>query len=152
MVEVCCKRRRKQVVDKLSVIRMDTFSKTVAPGCRAGWITAQPLFIERLLRHTENSTQQPSGFVQSLLVELVKAWNGLEGWHTWLENLRDQYENRRNIMVDALVEGFPSSQDDVDGSKALIGQVMSFDEADYVKVSRHRLCSFIKPAGGMFVW
>lgn len=32
------------------VIRLDTFSKTVAPGCRLGWITAQPMFIERLLR------------------------------------------------------------------------------------------------------
>lgn len=32
------------------VIRLDTFSKTVAPGCRLGWITAQPAFIERLER------------------------------------------------------------------------------------------------------
>lgn len=32
------------------VIRLDTFSKTIAPGCRLGWITAQPAFIERLLR------------------------------------------------------------------------------------------------------
>lgn len=32
------------------VIRLDTFSKTIAPGCRLGWITAQPEFIERLLR------------------------------------------------------------------------------------------------------
>ena len=32
------------------VIRLDTFSKTIAPGCRLGWITAQPAFIERLTR------------------------------------------------------------------------------------------------------
>jgi DNA-binding transcriptional MocR family regulator len=32
------------------VVRLDTFSKTVAPGCRLGWITAQPAFIERLER------------------------------------------------------------------------------------------------------
>lgn len=32
------------------VIRLDTFSKTVAPGCRLGWITAQPAFIERFQR------------------------------------------------------------------------------------------------------
>lgn len=32
------------------VIRLDTFSKTIAPGCRLGWITAQPRFIERLVR------------------------------------------------------------------------------------------------------
>ena len=50
------------------VIRLDTFSKTVAPGCRLGWITAQPMFIEKILRITETSTQQPSGFVQSMIV------------------------------------------------------------------------------------
>jgi DNA-binding transcriptional MocR family regulator len=33
------------------VVRLDTFSKTVAPGCRLGWITAQPAFIERYLRY-----------------------------------------------------------------------------------------------------
>lgn len=32
------------------VIRLDTFSKTVAPGCRLGWITTQPAFVERLER------------------------------------------------------------------------------------------------------
>lgn len=32
------------------VVRLDTFSKTVAPGCRLGWITAQPAFIERYVR------------------------------------------------------------------------------------------------------
>lgn len=33
------------------VVRLDTFSKTVAPGCRLGWITAQPSFIERFARY-----------------------------------------------------------------------------------------------------
>jgi DNA-binding transcriptional MocR family regulator len=32
------------------VVRLDTFSKTVAPGCRLGWITAQPEFVERYVR------------------------------------------------------------------------------------------------------
>lgn len=32
------------------VIRLDTFSKTIAPGCRLGWITAQPRFIETLTK------------------------------------------------------------------------------------------------------
>ncbi|CCC10025.1 hypothetical protein SMACR_02605 [Sordaria macrospora] len=53
------------------VVRLDTFSKTIAPGCRLGWITAQPALIDRLTRIAETSTQQPSGFVQSLVAELV---------------------------------------------------------------------------------
>ena len=53
------------------VVRLDTFSKMIAPGCRLGWITAQPALVERILRITETSTQQPSGFVQSLVSELL---------------------------------------------------------------------------------
>lgn len=33
------------------VIRLDTFSKTVAPGSRLGYATAQPAIIERLTRY-----------------------------------------------------------------------------------------------------
>jgi DNA-binding transcriptional MocR family regulator len=32
------------------VVRLDTFSKTIAPGCRLGWITAQPQLVERYVR------------------------------------------------------------------------------------------------------
>ncbi|KAK3403569.1 pyridoxal phosphate-dependent transferase [Sordaria brevicollis] len=53
------------------VVRLDTFSKTIAPGCRLGWITAQPALIDKFTRIAETSTQQPSGFVQSLVAELV---------------------------------------------------------------------------------
>jgi len=111
------------------VIRLDTFSKSVAPGCRLGFITAQPQFIERLLRITETSTQQPSGFVQSMIAELVvgpppkhdrdgresdpparggaedgSGWR-FDGWVRWLEGLRGNYERRMNAMCDILEVG-----------------------------------------------
>lgn len=44
------------------VIRLDTYSKTLAPGARIGWFVANKMFIERLLRGTEVQTQMPSGF------------------------------------------------------------------------------------------
>ncbi|KAL2023842.1 hypothetical protein VTK56DRAFT_1109 [Thermocarpiscus australiensis] len=53
------------------VVRLDTFSKTVAPGCRLGWITAAPAIAERFERINEATTQQPSGFVQGLIAELI---------------------------------------------------------------------------------
>lgn len=31
------------------VVRLDTFSKTIAPGCRLGWITAAPAIIEKYI-------------------------------------------------------------------------------------------------------
>jgi len=105
------------------VIRLDTFSKTIAPGCRLGWITAQPSIVERILRITETSTQQPSGFVQSLVAEMLigpddadqhksskggeKAAAGfkMDGWIRWLEGLRGNYERRMRVMTEILEEG-----------------------------------------------
>lgn len=106
------------------VIRLDTFSKTVAPGCRLGWITAQPEFVERILRITESSTQQPSGFVQSLVAEMLigpdhadmlkssnkskektaVGWK-VDGWIRWLAGLRGNYERRMRIMCDVFEKG-----------------------------------------------
>ncbi|KAK4947609.1 hypothetical protein LTR10_013555 [Elasticomyces elasticus] len=53
------------------VIRLDTFSKTIAPGCRLGWITAQPSICEQIFRVTDGTTQQPSGFVQVIVAQLL---------------------------------------------------------------------------------
>lgn len=106
------------------VVRLDTCSKTIAPGCRLGWTTAQPDLIERLQRITETSTQQPSGFVQSMVAELLmgergkamkvpdlakdssenKGW-GHVGFIRWLEGLRGDYERRMSAMADVLEEG-----------------------------------------------
>jgi len=141
------------------VVRLDTFSKTVAPGCRLGWITAQPALVERILRITETSTQQPSGFVQSMIAELVmgpqsssdpgkggaadgSGWK-VDGWVRWLEGLRGNYERRMQIMCDALDKG-------KEAVKA--GRRKSFDEDDWAVIEKTQIYSFVRPLGGMFVW
>jgi DNA-binding transcriptional MocR family regulator len=126
------------------VLRLDTFSKTIAPGCRLGWITAQPAFCERILRVTESSTQQPSGYVQSMVAQLLlKNW-GLDGWVTWLESLRDAYEARMEAMCveleagSAVIEMRDTREDEGEGAA--------------VEIRKKALYSFVKPDGGMFVW
>ncbi|KAI5852392.1 pyridoxal phosphate-dependent transferase [Tricharina praecox] len=120
------------------VIRLDTFSKTIAPGCRMGWITAQKPIIAAIVAATESSTQQPSGFVQGMVAELLcRAW-GMDGWVAWLESLRDVYEERMVSMTAILEEG-----------KEII-TVTSRDDLEVVE--RTQLYSFNKPEGGMFVW
>lgn len=146
------------------VIRLDTFSKTVAPGCRLGWITAQPAIVERILRITESSTQQPSGFVQSMISELLigpqpvamaefakkskkdqlsfTGWD-TEGWVRWLAGLRGVYERRMNRMCSALEDG-----------RFLVKQVKPINrmESDWAVVTKTEMYSFDWPRGGMFVW
>lgn len=156
------------------VIRLDTFSKTVAPGCRLGWITAQPALIERILRITETSTQQPSGFVQSIIAELIlgpdhagltdpktsitkrkgglptgSAWKA-DGWVRWLEGLRGNYERRMNQMCRILDEGKYQVKS---GRRNSLTYTLEADEADeWSVVEKIQLYSFDWPVGGMFVW
>ena len=139
------------------VVRLDTFSKTVAPGCRLGWITTQPNLCERILRITETSTQQPSGFVQAMIAELIigphdpkhgrggeesgGGWQ-VDGWVRWLEGLRGNYERRMQTMCSILEDG-----------KELVksGTVKSLDD-EWSVVDKVPLYDFIWPLGGMFVW
>lgn len=120
------------------VIRLDTFSKNVAPGCRLGWITAQPNIVERILRLTESSTQQPSGFVQTMVYKMLADW-GKDGWIHWMESLRDTYGERQKIMCDLLE------------SKQVMVNV-STSHADWSHVQKTNLYEFVRPKGGMFVW
>lgn len=135
------------------VVRLDTFSKTVAPGCRLGWITAQPAIIERLARITETSTQQPSGFVQSMVAELIlgqqddstgsgkdeQSWK-MDGWVRWLAGLRAGYERRMQVMCNILDDGKHIIRDGSAGYET------------WEIVDKVQMYEFSWPTGGMFVW
>jgi aromatic amino acid aminotransferase I len=80
------------------VIRLETFSKTIAPGSRLGFVVSNARFSERLLRGAEVSTQQPSGLSQVLIAEALKSW-GSDGWVRWLRGLRGEYRTRRGTFT-----------------------------------------------------
>ncbi|KAB5563081.1 aromatic amino acid aminotransferase [Coniochaeta sp. 2T2.1] len=156
------------------VVRLDTFSKTIAPGCRLGWITAQPGLVANYLRIAETSTQQPSGFVQSMVAELVMGRDSssssssnsdarktflslrsnkdraeftgwkVDGWVRWLEGLRGQYERRMNRMCQILDEGSFQLKTGAFAN--------SSSDSDWGVVTKTQLYDFAWPRGGMFVW
>ncbi|PSR94337.1 aromatic amino acid aminotransferase [Coniella lustricola] len=148
------------------VVRLDTFSKTVAPGCRLGWITAQPKLIERVTRIAEVSTQQPSGFVQSVISELIMGqqpaaattgWLSLrsnkertvytgwqtDGWVRWLAGLRGEYERRMARMCRILDDGSVYIKQ---------GTPRAAQDADVCVLTKTQLYDYNWPRGGMFVW
>lgn len=155
------------------VVRLDTFSKTVAPGCRLGWITAQPALVERILRITETSTQQPSGFVQAMIAELImgpqspadggrggskdgSGWK-VDGWVRWLEGLRGNYERRMNTMCKILEEGrfFVKSTPNYSTTiRSSIGSLeeVNHDTDDMEVLEKVPMFDFTYPLGGMFLW
>lgn len=157
------------------VIRLDTFSKTVAPGVRLGWFTCNPLFAERLERHGETSTQAPCGLGQSLVTKLLLIWK-YDGYVRWLRGLRIQYGLRRDLFIDILNEEFDLSASVGSASvgawsgqtvytayakpkpTSLFGSAMGMmSEKRALLESRSRsqskrLLSFVAPSSGMFVW
>jgi DNA-binding transcriptional MocR family regulator len=150
------------------VVRLDTFSKTVAPGCRLGWVTAQPEFIDRLLRITETSTQQPSGFVQSMIAELImgprsnkdggkggnkdgSGWK-TDGWVRWLEGLRGNYERRMQKMSSILEEGKYALRSSNRQPVDVASSFSSDDDEEYQVVSKTQMYDFVYPLAGMFLW
>ena len=89
------------------VLRMDSFSKVIAPGSRTGWITASEQIIERFVRSNENSSQNPSGFSQLILYKLLDESWGHDGYLRWLINLRMEYTHRRDVILNACDKYLP---------------------------------------------
>ncbi|KAK4686627.1 hypothetical protein P7C73_g3499, partial [Tremellales sp. Uapishka_1] len=154
------------------VIRMDTFSKTSCPGSRLGWFTSSPLFIERLTRATEASTQAPSGFVTALTATMLTTW-GFEGYIRWLRGIKSTYNMRKTWMCDTFDQVFHMEFDEDGGHNALVKDVLGgygkgvtcyykpeagsqdtkWDEKRGLSSIRGPpLVSFIPPTAGMFIF
>ena len=83
------------------VIRLDSFSKILAPGLRAGIITASSKIISKFLAYHEVSTVAVSGPSQLMLYDLLEVKWGHAGFFAWLDQLSAQYRSRLRIMLDA---------------------------------------------------
>lgn len=88
------------------VIRLESFSKVIAPGTRLGWIVGQKTLLERYIRVEEVSQQNPSGLSQSLVNGLLQRW-GQKGYLEWLMNMRIEYTHKRDVSIDCLNRKMP---------------------------------------------
>ena len=91
------------------VIRLDSFSKVLAPGSRTGWVVLCEQLAERMVRHNEVSIQNPAGFSQIILYKLLDEQWGHAGYLDWLIHMRAEYTNRRNVLLDACHKYLPNS-------------------------------------------
>ena len=86
-----------------NVIYLSTFSKTLAPGLRLGWIVAPAEVIAKLIQLKQGADLHTSTFTQIVAYEVAK--DGFLDEHVKL--IRKVYRERRDAMLEALEKFFP---------------------------------------------
>ena len=85
------------------VIYASTFSKTLAPGFRLGWIIANQEVLEPLMIAKQIADLQVPTYSQRLIYEIVQ--NGF--MDAQIPRLRDHYRQQRDLLLDAMQRHFP---------------------------------------------
>lgn len=99
-------------------IYLGTFSKTMAPGLRLGWIVASEALMKKLVQAKQGCDLHTGTFVQYVANDICQ--RGILKPH--IKKIRKVYKERRDTMLDALNEFWPTE------------------------------CSWTKPDGGLFLW
>jgi 2-aminoadipate transaminase len=86
-----------------NVIYLSTFSKTLAPGLRLGWIVAPTEVIQHCITAKQGMDLHTSSYLQMIAYEVVK--DGFLKEH--VGRIRQVYRERRDIMLDAMTRHFP---------------------------------------------
>ena len=105
-------------LDRQNVIYLGTVSKVFSPGVRVGWAVAEPGVLQRLVLAKEAADLCGSQFTMLVTERYFEG----ELWRRNLGALVQTYQSRRDAMLTALEEHFPSD------------------------------ASWTKPSGGFFVW
>jgi 2-aminoadipate transaminase len=91
------------VLHKENVLYLSTFSKTLAPGIRLGWIVAPCNIIAKLVQAKQGSDLHTSTFVQMVAHDICQ--RGILRHHT--KEIRAVYKERRDAMLAAMEKHFP---------------------------------------------
>lgn len=86
-----------------NVIYTSTFSKTLAPGLRLGWICAPVEVIQRCVQCKQGMDLHTSTFTQMMAYEVLK--DGFLDQHIRL--IRQVYAHRCTVMLEAMARYFP---------------------------------------------
>jgi 2-aminoadipate transaminase len=88
-----------------NVVYLSTFSKTLAPGLRLGWIVASEGVIDQLVLAKQATDLHTSTFTQMIAYEMARG--GFIDQH--VHAIRRAYRARRDAMLAAMAEFFPAT-------------------------------------------
>jgi 2-aminoadipate transaminase len=88
---------------KENTLYLSTFSKTLAPSLRLGWIVAPGTIIAKLVQAKQGADLHTSSLVQHLAYDICQ--RGLIRAH--VRKIRTVYRERRDTMLAAMEEHFP---------------------------------------------
>jgi 2-aminoadipate transaminase len=86
-----------------NVIYLSTFSKTLAPGLRLGWVVAPPEVISKLVQAKQGADLHTATFNQVVAYEVSRG--GFLDRH--IHKIREVYGENRNLMLAAMDREFP---------------------------------------------
>lgn len=86
-----------------NVIYLSTFSKTLSPGLRLGWVVAPAEVIQRLVQAKQGCDLHTSMLIQMVAYEVARG--GFLDRH--VRDIRELYRERRDAMLLALQHHFP---------------------------------------------
>ncbi len=89
--------------DSENVIYLGSFSKTIAPGLRVGWVLAPAALREKLVIASESSILCPSNFTQMA----ISSYLADQPWRDQITAFCKLYKVRRDAMLESLDQYFP---------------------------------------------
>lgn len=126
------------------VLLCSSFSKTLAPGMRVGWI-APGRYRDRVL-HTKYVSTGASAISPQLAVAAFVA-NG--GYERHLRRMRPQYRRGRDAMIDWVARYFPAGTRMSDPQGGFLLWVELPDDLDALELNRRLLARRIRIAPGV---
>ncbi|MGW8144665.1 MAG: aminotransferase-like domain-containing protein [Anaerolineales bacterium] len=135
-----------------NVIYLSTFSKTLAPGIRLGWVVAPPEVISKLVQAKQGADLHTATFNQMVAFEVSRG--GFLDRH--VQEIREVYGRRRDLMMAAMEREFPSevSWTHPQGGLFIWGTLPAYmDAKDLLKTCLERKVAFVPgepfhPTGG----